>query len=39
MVLHGAPELSQQEGWGWGVGLGGVEVLEASIVPGKVGRD
>lgn len=32
MVLHGAPELSQQEGWG-------VEVLEASIVPGKVGRD
>lgn len=35
MVLHGAPELSQQEGWGWG----GVEVLEASIVPGKVGRD
>lgn len=34
MVLHGAPELSQQEGWG-----GGVEVLEASIVPGKVGRD
>lgn len=29
MVLHGAPELSQQEGWGWGV-----EVLE-----GKVGRD
>lgn len=19
MVLHGAPELSQQEGWGWGV--------------------
>lgn len=34
MVLHGAPELSQQEGWRWGV-----EVLEASIVPGKVGRD
>lgn len=34
MVLHGAPELSEQEGWGWGV-----EVLEASIVPGKVGRD
>lgn len=32
MVLHGAPELSQQGG-------GGIEVLEAPIVPGKVGRD
>lgn len=33
MVLHGAPELSQQGGWA------GTEVLEAPIVPGKVGRD
>lgn len=32
MILHGAPELSQRGG-------GGVDLLEASIVPGKVGRD